>query len=440
VVLTPFFPIFLVMLIIAFRSPKSWVVVSLVASVFQGATPILLAAGGRPAGINPAYVLLIAGVWHWFGIQLKSLNHGGGKASAMKLDRSFFFLAFFTVVGVGGALLLPRIFDGSVRILPTRLGLDSGQTEMVAPSGTNYIQSFYLFCNFALAGLVYYFRRCGLFNDADFARALKIAVLVVLGIGFYQLAAFWAALPWPDAVINSNIGVKQLYEQTALGVRRMSATFLEPSFLAMHMLIVFGYFGLGLGRWLIAALIGLALLASTSSSAYVGLLVLVAIWAAWDAKRIGWKLLPALLLVCGVAVALLALDYVVFEGQFFQRLVFDKLDAGSGKVRQYADYLALKTFSDSYGLGVGVGSTRASSFLATLLATTGIIGFLSFVALFFSIFSGLLCRHDEDRAIRYALVAACVGWLLSVPDIALPMVWIFVGVGMAASASRRASS
>jgi hypothetical protein len=84
---------------------------------------------------------------------------------------------------------------------------------------------------------------------------------------------------------------------------------------------------------------------------------------------------------------------------------------------------------DSWGLGTGVGSTRSSSFLATFAACAGIPG-LACLAAFFGVLlvRGARAVSPEARALSLGLGGLALGWLTSVPDLTLALVWLLAGL------------
>lgn len=423
---TAFFPVFLIFLIYAFRGPSQWAVATAIACFFQASTPILVLAGGRASGLAPAYCLLVVGFWHAYWI---AHSRAGRAAANFELPSATWWLLLFTIVGVVGAVIWPRFFEGAVRALPSRQGLDSGFVEPVGPKATNYIQAFYLVCNFLLFSLFAYLLQVGSLCREVVLKGIIRGALIAVALGIYQVVGYQVGLPWPADIINSNIGVLQPIEQTAMGLRRMSSTFIEPSQMAMHFLGAFGLAGLGLRRKWPAVLILGALLISTSSTAYFGLAILIVIWIAIDFPARGAKALPIATLILLAVVVAYAADQVFTDGRLSEGLIFRKFEGSSGKSRLHADWLALQTFLDSYGMGVGVGSARASSTLATLAATTGLPGLIALTGFLYSVFRMVWrSRDDLDRAALFGLLGLLTAWMISQPDLSIPLFWVLAGI------------
>lgn len=432
---TYFFPIFAILLIASFRTPRLWLAATVVGAIFQAASPIILAAGGRYIGFNSAYIIMWVGLFHLF----KQFNAFKSPFEA-KLAPAFWLYLGFTVYAVIGALILPSLFSGDAMIMPPRFGLDVGFIEPLRPSSGNLVQSIYIVFNFLLASICYTLIRIGSLKLEDCAHALKLAVVVISVVGFYQVLGHYLGLYWPYEVFNSNIGVGQSPDQTVFGVKRMSATFQEPSMMAMHLLglVVFLMVSRYSTIWVVIGLA--ALLISTSSIAYAGLsaVVLVLVFLSIAKGRMG--LLASVMGVVTLASLFVASDYAVNDGEVLQRVVLSKLDSGSGEARIYSDKVALTNVVDSLGLGVGVGSTRASSFFTTLLATTGFIGTgLLLLAIAVAIRKAMTSPSVTERSISsgltFALLALFLGMTLGIPDFAMPLVWIMLGLVIALESS-----
>ena len=127
--LTAFAPFFLVLLVVALRSPLHWLAATGFACFLQGASPFLLSAGGRAAGMAPAYLLTLIGIWHYARERL----HPAATRDRLAWFAPQVWLWAFTVIGVLGALLLPRVFQGVAHAMLSRGSLNAAVMTQVAP-------------------------------------------------------------------------------------------------------------------------------------------------------------------------------------------------------------------------------------------------------------------------------------------------------------------
>ena len=141
------------------------------------------------------------------------------------------------------------------------------------------------------------------------------------------------------------------------------------------------------------ASLGVLALLSTSSTAYLGLAVLAAVYAAnWIRRAISSSslgqsgLVSELLVGLGLAVALLVIW--VFNANFFDPLInlvdeqiFNKPLSSSFYERSFWNTTAWNAVLSTWGLGVGFGSTRTSNWFAAVVSNAGLLGAV-FMALF----------------------------------------------------------
>jgi hypothetical protein len=424
--ITPFALIFLALMLVASCGIRWWMFATGIAVFFQSAAPILIAAGGRVSGLIPAYGLMFVGLIH---VILFKLRHRGAERATDASTAPVVWLTAFTTVGVIGAALLPRLFEGNVPVMPPAFGLDTAFVERVHPSGRNSIQSIYLLCNLSLFLICRWSIRSGVVTVRDALRGLAIGAFISAILGLYQVAAYQLSWPWPDSVINSNTGVGQLYQQTAFGIHRMSSTFLEPSLLGFHFLSAFALFGVGLRHRAVGSLLLLCLLISTSSSAYAGLLLLFPVAVLIYGNQRDGKSALVLTLFAVAAGSAYLVDLVWMQGAITSSFFTDKLSSASGLDRARTNWVALDTVRDSWGLGVGVGSSRVSGLPMTLAATVGIPGLVCLIGFLTSLVRACLKRRDElGRAFGLAILALAIVWVLSIPDLALPYAWVLCGL------------
>jgi hypothetical protein len=439
VTVTLFAPFFFLLFVYAWRGERQWALASIVGSFLQAASPILVGAGGRIVGFQTAYVLLPLGVLHILIDYLRRSRRvaiaGSGTTEsfdARVLNLPDALLIATTVVGVGGAYLLPRVFSGVIHVLPADLG---ARRELLHSSSRNIIQSLYMISNLALYLLISRSLIRRVIGIQDCMRALAFGAWCVIALGIYQVAAGFLHLPWPSPIINSNLGYAQLYNQGALGLVRMSSTFVEPSVLAMHLLGLFALFGIGCQRrWLGGALLG-CLLISTSATAYVGSLMLLIFCSVHLFPRMSLR--SVALLSMGVAVAIAAATVALINSDHLpgMQLVMLKLHSQSGAARTGADLVNLEVIRDSWGLGAGIGSTRSSSFLVTYAACTGLPGVVCLIS-FIAVLVARAARSAsvEVRALGLGLIGMTLGWLISIPDLTLSMLWLLAAMIRGATA------
>lgn len=185
--------------------------------------------------------------------------------------------------------------------------------------------------------------------------------------------------------------------------------------------------------------LGLALVVmtwlTTSSGAYAGLGLLLVLWvivAFWRAMTAGDKGVrefaraeAMLMLLAFAGVAL----FVAFNPQIIDQLMrvldtvlFQKRASDSYVERSYWNRTSFRAFADTYGFGVGLGSTRSSSWLVALLAGTGVVGAVLLLGFYAKcVFAASLSRRgplfDVGRGARLALPVILVPQLGGGPSV-----------------------
>jgi hypothetical protein len=104
--------------------------------------------------------------------------------------------------------------------------------------------------------------------------------------------------------------------------------------------------------------------------------------------------------------------------RLFDTMVVNKVTSASGEERAYWNYRSLQSLYDTAGLGIGLGSSRASSWIIAVLSQLGIAGSLMFGVLIAAIVrSGHLRGADdidpEIRSVALSVRAACLAGLLA---------------------------
>ncbi len=341
-----------------------------------------------------------------------------------------FWLAFATVFGVAGAMLLPRIFAGTTMINAIGQSEDGtfNMLTPLAPVGGNVTQTIYL-----IADLACFVTVVGVGAIKGGATTLAKAVVVYAGlnvlfalldIGTYFTGTAFLLDPIRNAQYTLHL------EEEASGLKRIAGSFPETSAFSTATLGALGFTGtLWLyGRWpLLTGLLAVAsvvlLVLSTSSTGILVVPLILMLLYATALRGIGHGrggrfsmgfvvAAPLLALVAAAVVALnsslslTVLDYVA-------ELTFNKSSTESGVTRAAWNAAALQNFFDTYGFGAGLGSVRASSFLLAVLANLGLPGVIFFSAFFWQALACVGRDGGPEADFRIAARNGCLGVLLA---------------------------
>ncbi|TCN31307.1 hypothetical protein [Sinorhizobium americanum] len=177
----------------------------------------------------------------------------------------------------------------------------------------------------------------------------------------------------------------------------------------------------------LSALLLVLLLLSTSSTAYVGLAILsipvaLSILHSCLTGRIDKDEISiiALLAVAGasaLAISLYDREFFAPFAQLIDSMVLNKAQSASGQERAYWNIKSLQAFVDTGGLGVGLGSSRASSWPIAVASQLGLVGGLMVATLSFMLFRGMgrLKRYvdPETNAVVSSVRASALASVVS---------------------------
>jgi hypothetical protein len=307
-----------------------------------------------------------------------------------KLGLLFAFLgvALFTTI------VAPRLFADSIVIVPMRFsGLSDLERGILSPTMANVTQIAYLTLS-VFTALVFAI----LAQTPQFLQRLPVALLiggiVLIATGIADMVAGDSGLlePFRNASYALLVDNEILETKRVVGLMPEASAYGPPCVtMAAFLLFLRPAAPRSRTRFLMTVtalgLLGMAVL-STSSTAYVSIAFLAAVYgisflargvtpAAAPAAAATVKadlLILGLLLVSVLGVVLFSQDLVERAMAMVNSQLFEKSETTSYFGRKAWTDVSLEAFFSSYGLGVGVGSTRTSSWFVAVLSNTGIIG------------------------------------------------------------------
>ncbi len=316
-----------------------------------------------------------------------------GMAVAADPERVGLFTAF-VIYGIVSALTLPRIFEGQVEVIPLT-GNVLGPS-LLAPSGGNVTQAGYLLMSYATA-LAFGVAGSHRSFQKEFLLATLIGAMVLVATGLLDLLTYGlglGALLEPFRTVSYSL----LTDNEVLGAKRVVGLMPEASAFGATCVAAAGTliflrpcYGPRARRVIVPSTIaGVTAmgLASTSSSAYVGFVVLGMAFAAnWTIRLLSRRALHRddlkieLAIVAGGAFALLCavlLKPAVFEPvlDMLDVLIFKKSSTDSYYVRTMWTTTGWNAFMSTGFLGVGYGGLRTSNWFVALVGNVGLFGTL----------------------------------------------------------------
>lgn len=320
---------------------------------------------------------------------------------------------------VAGAIILPRLFTNEMTVF---IPINGNIVERpLAPVSGNITQGAY----FVLHGMIF-------FGFSILCAQRKNMRL--LAAGFFMLAYVQATLGLFD-IGGKILGISDilapvrtasyvLHTKTEVaGFWRIAGGYAEASAFGATTLSIFAFmyaYWRQTGQYAAffgAAILLMLLLLSTSTTAYVGLF-LVSVPAALSllislvAGRTNTR--DLVILVVGIVAVAIIMAMLLRNPNFFdpavrlfETMVLEKPESASAWERFMWNAKALENAVASGGLGIGIGSSRSSSWLMSTVSQLGVIGSILMGALVYTVLlglSGYKRSHADSELV--ALIAA----------------------------------
>jgi hypothetical protein len=424
----------------------------LLASLPFGSTAIVTLGGSSPQVFTVFELALLASVALRKGF-LEEL------AAVLVSSRAAPTVVALIVYAAATAVLLPRLFSGETSV---HIVVEGFVVEYpLAPSPGNITQSAYLF----LGGLTF-LAFCILLQRANrwaaVERAFFAFVTIHAALGVIDLSAKMAgAGDVLEFLRTANYAL--LVEVLEQGFWRIVGAYPEASTFAGYSMpcLAFAFIywkntGSTYALTLSVVLFTLVTL-STSTTAYASLAVVILLLSvstlisAFKAGLTSRDLQFFGLAWIGITIALGA--YLYNEDLFdpfvamLDTMVFNKASSVSGVERAYWNAKSMEAFFDTYGMGVGMGSSRASSWLVAVLSQLGFVGTLMFAFLVAALVrrTGPVDIRGSDReivAFAESIRAATIAWLVPAAissGSADPGLIFFIGLAVVVSCRQRFS-
>ncbi|RXK81860.1 hypothetical protein [Filimonas effusa] len=221
-----------------------------------------------------------------------------------------------------------------------------------------------------------------------------------------------------------------------LVVQRLKSLTGEPSMFAFTV-VPFWILAVGLRRTVDIVLLGITLLLTFSTSAYLGIVILALAVVVREPKIRKYSLwfIPVTLLI-GVVL------YFMSPGfhHFLHDIILDKLTGANTSGQERGSFMRDHMHFWLYDMniagkftGLGFGYVRSTDFFSTLLVNNGIIGVVLFTWFYFKHAFSITRNTKGARQIRFyyrtALIATYIIMMLSVPEFGYMSLWVLLASG-----------
>jgi hypothetical protein len=298
-------------------------------------------------------------------------------------------IAFLFVASL--SLVMPVYINGALAITSPTLGNNS-ETPLFLTSH-NVTQLLYLVFGILIALSV---AHSNLRDDTrhETERVILISALFVSLWGLFQFFCGLTGIPYPDYIFNNSGSASgKGFLETLNGIGRISSVATEPSMFAQGLIALLP---LTFPAWLkrgsvlsvpidrlCSLLFLLSLILSTSSTAYLGLVILaillLPLLVRTRAISMARALKTATLATVAAAVVIaLSISSIPVVSDVVNFALLDKSNAGSALERAMSIGLAFGYFQQFPILGIGWGSATSHDLTVKLLSNVGIVGTFAF--------------------------------------------------------------
>ncbi len=415
---------------------------------FSATAVMNVGTGDSDSGLPAA--LFVGCLWIATEIRSRSLSMTGES----HLNKSRRRLQSFLVV-VFISLLMPLWINGGLEIESAML-LDTTATPLRF-SLKHVTQTLYLVYGILLSLSIA--RKNVVVSE--FMRTLRIFVCSAMFVsvwGFFQLGCSWLNIPYPAFLFNSSStpsaqGYAELVD--TLGTQRISSVTTEPSIFAVCMLIALTFVLFAtvsrtpiISRiWdrLATGILILGLILSTSTTAYLGLAFVLALYccALIYVRILGLRHLLKLIVFFAILWGIYLVSPPVRD--LVGAVLVNKAETYSALETMKSYILAWSYFRAYPILGLGWGSVTSRDLVLKLLSNTGVLGCAAF--LWFLLRSLLSLWHAArvntvpNQARRWCAISICSAFLAVIVlnvitgfEYSYAQLWFVIGLAIAVPA------
>jgi hypothetical protein len=376
-------------LLLADRRANGGLFVCLLASMAFGATALMsLSSLGGSSPLITALISMIIVLRCLFLRNLVDIL-----ATIFRTQPLAWCVLFLIVYAIGGAYLLPRLFQNELVVFiveRTESGGGNVKAALLGPSGGNVTQSAYLAVNAALffpASIAFMTDR-GLmaFKRGLFAWACLVPALGLIDLAGVMTGSGEILLP----IKTASFALISSSDHALAGFPRLSGSFSESSAFGgavvscLAFTLTYWRATQHLGALMLSAVLIALTILSTSSTAYVTVVVAALLLAASSTLQLfKGRIKTTDLILAGIGltslVAMIGL-YLVLPSAFdpLARLIdvaiVNKSTSDSALERGTWNSHAWAALIETFGLGIGVGSTRTSSWIVAVASHLGVLG------------------------------------------------------------------
>ena len=449
---TAFGGVFMPLVFFVFLFRRQWLLPLLcVAAVLQSPSVFNLSLGGERYGVTP---FLLVATLVLFDLAATVRSTGWQMPATVMQRRAVALWLAFGGVSILGALLLPHVFADLGVFAPTdKQGVLAEQVPL-AWSISNLAQIVNVIL--LMVTMLWVTQQQDPHLRTRMVQGVLMALAVSLLVGLQQRLGWNGLLPLGESFWASNPTYAQNFREWAGIVPKVSWPLTEATYASAWYAAAFGGFiavyfaNVRRNAALLGALMAIFALANSLGApgvlvvmVYSLLLCVALLWMAarhpeWRGGIVYRLFLGALVTSCVMLAGFLVLRHYGLEqhAQIALRSVMQRWsEAALEGGRSAADEHALGLLWQTWGLGAGMGSNRASTYLAALAGNTGLIGAGLFVVALAYHCRALACawrREHRSSALFFfgCTIAGVLAMLIAIPDQNWPIFWVLIVGGL----------
>lgn len=446
--LTQFGAAFLLVALLLLGWRRQWLPGLLpVAAVFQAPAVVTVAVGASRFGITPFNV---ASAFLCFDLMLRLRDVKLTSSPCDQQLKIYRWWTAFLACSAFGAMVLPHAFAG-VPVYPLMALSDIDPVPDPNRWSLSHLAQ-------AINSVALWLLFTYVLVEPNRVRMLRImfaglliALLLSLIVGLYQRVAMLDVVPVYREFWGSNPGYNQFFLTPEYGpaIGRVGLPFSEPSYASVWFasaaagaatVLLYGHEAkrLLVVLFAVAACTGLANTIGTSGIAafLTFCIVLIAFHLMWG-RHESRQRPRAFAWVAGllaVLIAVLASNHVLWRSDALAPLqeaiewTGSKFEAYIYGIRFMSDMRAIQIAIDTFGLGAGAGSTRASNYFLSLLGNTGLPGAIILLSAITMQLRAVYRARRFSPTMGWALLGATVCALIGVTggisDQSWPVLWV----------------
>ena len=209
---------------------------------------------------------------------------------------------------------------------------------------------------------------------------------------------------------------------------QFQSTFTEPSYCGAFLSGLFWYivFSKEKFKLLPLSLLGIAIILNMSSTGLIMFAVGALLYFVKCKPKAKIFVAGTMIIVCILGLCLLKVPAFIMLINKVYNVTLGKFSSHSYIERNAWNIKAIQTFFDTFMLGAGLSSVRASSFLLNLLGTVGIVG-----TILIGLYMYQLSKSHFSTSNNNYLYLVLVGMIVSIPDLNFPILWLAIFVTIA---------